>query len=377
MDKINYGYVPANMPGGPTMCGLKYNEKEIAWWNDNSIIKYSKLLVSAYHLLRATQNNPNIKNELNIDSNIFLIMDSGGFSMSTLGEIDIKPQQVIDLSIEYNADIMMSLDIPPYNLLDETKDFILDDDDFNEKMETSYNNAKYMEQNRQNYNGKYYVCIHGDNLNRLDLWWNKMSDIKCEGYALAPKNKSDYWILAQTLLWIYHKGVKENIHFLAFSGINTIPVLIYFSKYINNLTFDSSSWAGGAMRREYCINGIRHKIIYGDSTNYNISIPCKCELCSQINNMAEFNNKTYGGALMSLHNLIMYENFCHALFSLKNDEILFKEFVKININEKIIEVFNYIDFGIKNGLELANQKYNQYFNNNEIRKNNQTNIFNF
>ncbi len=380
MEKITNGYVPANMPGTPVMNNSIYNNKIIGWWNDDCLIRYPKLLVSAYHALRAKENLKvsNLYEYFSIDKDTFIIMDSGGFTMSTLGEIDIKPQQVIDLAVEFNASIMMSLDIPPYNLLDENRSFNLPDEEFNKKMETSYNNAKYMEENRGNFKGKYYVCIHGDSIERLNIWWNKMNNIKCEGYALAPKDKGDYWGLAQTLLWIYGKGIRENIHFLAFSGINTIPILVYFSKFINNLTFDSSSWAGGAIRREYCIDGIRQKIIYGDSTKYNIKIPCDCKLCSQISKMEDFHNKNCGGALMSLHNLIQYENYIRTMYALRDEPELFKEYIKINNGDKVLKVIEYIDFAIQNGFDKAQVKYKDYLDDLSINYNKkQKNVMEF
>ena len=379
--KIMTGYVPANMPGGPTMNNsYKYNDKIIGWWNKNCLLHYPKILVSAYHLLNSKKtlkinNLQELRDYFNIADDRFLIMDSGGFSMSTLGDIDITPQQVIDLSIIFNADIMMSLDIPPYNLLDESKPFNISDDEFDKKMQISFKNAEYQSNHKDNFNGKYYICLHGDNIIRLDKWYNFHKNLDCDGYALAPKNKSNYWELARTLLWIYSKGIRKNIHFLAFSGVNTIPVLVYFSKYINNLTYDSSSWAGGAMRREYCLPFLKEKIIYGHSTNYDISIPCSCKICSMIDNMSVFNTNN-GGALISLHNLLKYEEFDKLLYATVKQDNIFKSIIKKYMNEKLLEVFDYIDFGIINGFDSAEKKYYYKFNNTDYSVT-QPNLFNF
>lgn len=363
-EKITYGYVPANMPGGPTMNNSMYDNKILGWWNDKCIIQYPKLLISAYHTLKAkkTLKTDNLANFFNIDKDMFLIMDSGGFSMSTLGEISITPQQVIDLSIEFNANIMMSLDIPPYNLIDNTRPFRVDEQEFIEKMEKSYQNAKYQSENKKNFKGKYYICIHGDSLERLEKWWKKHEHLDFDGVALAPKNKSDYWELARTLAWIYSKGIKENIHFLAFSGMMTIPVLVYFSKYIKNLTYDSSSWAGGAMRRELCLPLLKQKIIYGTSTNFSkLKFPAMNDFTKQLKSMNDFNHPQNGGVLLSLYNLKEYENFDRLLYSLVEEDDIFKEFVRVYLNPKLLEVFDYIDFAITHGYEVADKKYGNKF----------------
>jgi len=381
MNKQTTGYIPANMPGGPTMNNTcKFNDKIIGWWNKNCLFYYPKLLISAYHLLNSKKtlkidNYNDLKDYFNIEDDRFLIMDSGGFSMSTLGDIDIKPQQIIDLSTTFNADIMMSLDLPPYNLLDESKPFSLPISEFNIKMEKSYENAKYMSENLDKFNGKYYICVHGDSFDRLDLWFDKHKELKCDGYALAPKDKSNFWKLARTLVWIYNKGIRENIHFLAFSGINTIPVLVYFSKYIDNLTYDSSSWAGGAIRREYCLPFLKQKIIYGNSTNHNIDLYCNCEICCKMNEMNDFNNDN-GGALMSMHNLLKYDEMEKLLYSFVNDKILFNDVIKTYFNKKLLDVFEYIDFGIEHGFELAEKRFSYKFSD-EILNTSQPTIFSF
>jgi queuine/archaeosine tRNA-ribosyltransferase len=298
-----------------------------------------------------------LKDYFDIDDDIFLVMDSGGFSVSTLGDIDIKPYQVIEMSEVFNADIMMSLDIPPYNHIDATKPFHLNNKEFDEKMNQSFANAKYMSENSNNFQGKYYICIHGDSIERLNKWFNLHRNLKCDGYALGPKSKGDYWELARELLWLYDKGIRENIHFLAFSGITTLPVLVYFSRYVKNLTYDSSSWAGGAIRREFCLPFLKEKIIYGNSTNYDIEPFCSCAVCRQLDSMQDFHNQKFGGALLSLHNLMKYEELDSMLRGLIKEKELFLSIVKKYISSKILNVFDYIDFGINHGFEAAELKY--------------------
>lgn len=358
-DDLREGYIPANMPGGPTMMNSLFNNKIIGWWNDDCMMRKSKILVSAYHAISAEKRKCPMES-FKIPKDVLLFGDSGGFTSSTIGEIDLQPVQVMEWQEKY-CDVGLSLDVPPYNLTDETKSPILNDEKFNYCLNKSYDNTVKMIEVRKNKDMLFYICIHGDSFKRLETWFEKHKDLQCDGYALAPKDKGDYWNLAKTLLWIYHKGVRKNVHLLAFSGTRTMPILAYMTKYIKNLTYDSSTWAGGAMRKEFNLPYLKVKVIISDRTNYDFANPlCDCVICQQCK-MDDFQNIKYGGSLMSLHNLIMFDNLDKILRGIRNDDELFFEFIRKEFNEELVEVIQYINYGIAEGFDKANEKYKHKF----------------
>ena len=363
---MSSGYIPANLPGAPTMFkGYQFNGKDIGWWSNNSMFEYDKLLISAFHAFEYCKNNnitpQEFKSEFGIRDDVFILADSGGFTNSTLGDQDLDPLKVLEFE-EAVGDIGMSLDYPPYNLTDDSKPFNLPLNEFDVLMEKSYQNAKIMAENRKNPNMKYYVCLHGDNIERLERWWNKHKDIPCDGYALAPKDKSDYWGLAQTLLWLYEKGVRKNVHLLAFSGTKTIPILVWWSKLIENITYDSSAWSGAAVRRAFIMPMLKTHVIIGEKKNKDLKeIPCNCAVCEEVGSVEKYMETKYGGALMSMHGLKMYLQYDKLLHSIKHSEDDFVQVVRTYCGVKVIKCLEYIKYGLEKGRDKADYKYAENF----------------
>lgn len=359
----NLHYIPATVPGGPNMSNTRIGivggeEIDLSWWRDKSILKYNNILISAFY----GKSHPSLREEFKIGNNVRLFGDSGGFQIESLmqlkgREISISPLEVLEWE-EKNCDVGFVLDYP---LIEGDRQH------FEGNMEKSFNNFKIMSgAYNNNSKMKLYNILqsYGPNIGYLEDWYNKMScfeNLKGWGISCNPAMSSyRTYQLALCGAYMIDKGIKQNLHFLAFGG-SMIPILAYLSQYVDNITFDSSSWGEGNRRRNYFSPyGIPSagKIFFGDKINNKLKqLPCGCPVCQKVgNNFGFFNdNGSTPGAIMSLHNLWVIINFTNMCDRLKDDRELFIEIIKPD-NEMQL-AFDFIDYSVEKGFQKAVAKY--------------------
>ncbi|GAH52550.1 unnamed protein product, partial [marine sediment metagenome] len=198
-------------------------EHSIAWWEKECFFYYPYLLVSAFYGMSV----PNFREKYHVSDEVTLIADSGGYQIGhsveqnrlyseSNGKIgkrtqvpEINPLKVLRWQ-EENADIALTLDVPSTR--------IKDDNAFIEFAKETKGYTKIYFDKRENYKMKIYKIIHGENDRRREIWWNELKEYEFEGYATGVKPASDPLAQAKAIMFLYNKGIKENLHILGVSG---------------------------------------------------------------------------------------------------------------------------------------------------------------
>lgn len=353
---LNNIYVPANVPGQQNMRlgNVKYGEYGLSWWKDNCFIKYPYLLVSAAYGLAY----PNFREVFGIGKEVLFLGDSGGYQVVTQGKY-LNPVDVLRW-LENNCNIGFILDYPPYG--DDGSSFFGTLKDFDKNMKITEENTEIMTTKKENDKLKLYGVIQGDNIKRIRQWYNACKDYDVQGWSLSPKPSYDVFKIAQ-----YGAFAIENLdtplHFLAVSGINTMAITAYISKYYKKLiTFDSSSYANGCMQKVYLVPfNMSVKLDFGKNGHRVDSLPCSCPVCSVATPKDMWERGSISGALMNLHNLYWYITYSNTLQSLIKYDDLFMEFVKKLCTPKTLQAMEYLDYYMEcKDIEQANRKFSQY-----------------
>ena len=376
---------------GLTYKGKDGKEYDMRFFTEKSHFQMDIALQSIYYAKNGVNRNgkTTYRELIKYPKDKLLITDSGGFQIASFkkkGEVcDLTPIDSLRYQ-EANADIAMNLDIPPN--LDGNPTY----DDFINALNVSVENFKLFEKERVNYKMKLLNVLHGETLEMMDIWYNKVKDFKFEGWAIGIKPPFDPMLQALGFMYLYEKGEYDkdnitNIHFFGTSGKHVVPTIVYAAYKLNKkmiVTYDSSSYNIGSIYRTYYTPfDIGPHLSFGDKFKIVnpklVELPCKCPVCVTIKNIQELNEgDIYAGTLISLHNLYQYQYYNDILNSLVTCKDLFIEYIKkINISDKTLVSIEFIDYAIEKGLSNAVEKYKQWFSTDEFTKTRQVNIFNF
>jgi len=347
MKKDDSAYVPAFSDTGRVKYGL-------SWWGNDGFFKYPYLLVSAFY---GISEGMNFRELYKIPDDVMLFGDSGGFQIVTMGKY-INPIDVLRWQ-EANCQIGLILDCPPYDIAPDTFFFgNLKDFDLNMKRTADNTNIAY---NNRKTDMKLVGVVQGDNWDRLTKWFNNMNQ-NMDGWSIKPNPSYEPLKVAMAGAFAIENFPDKPLHILQVSGINTMAIAVYISKYFKpQVTFDSSSYARGAMGREYLIPfSLSQKLIFGNNGHRVDKLPCMCPVCSVIKPEELWAEGSMPGALISLHNLYWYITYSYTLQSLLKYDDLYMDFVKKICNDKVIRAMEYLDYYMETkDIEKANMKYSQ------------------
>jgi len=310
----------------------------------------------------------NIRKQFNVNDDVMIIGDSGGFQIGSEKEKTGKEVRFNCFEIlkwqEKNCNIGLVMDVPPSGNPGEDL-FKLYSNQTKEYIE------RFVERRSTTSKLKLYNILHGTNPRHLDIWYKNVNGFNLDGWATGPKPSSDCFTQSQAILYLLEKGDVRHIHTLGVSGTSVIPILYYIAKKfedkIDLITFDSSSYLVGSLYRRYMLqqnNGFYFFIpevegVYiGKPIKLN-KLPCDCPICSNVTfkEMMEYK----AGRLLSLHNLYDTLRYCNLLDSLKDEPEILKTFLK-NKN-RILKCFEYIDYCIKYNVNEGYKKYEKFFTN--------------
>ena len=360
--KMNTNYIPANVPGQQCMNMNKntYKEYGLSWWKDDCFYKYPYLLVSAAY----GKDIRNFREKYEIDKDVLFVGDSGGFQAVTQDK-DLDALEVLRW-MEDNCDVGFILDRPPYE--DDGTSFFGNIVDFDKHMETTRQNTELMTTKKRNKHLKLYGVIQGNTYPRINQWYNTMKDFEVDGWSLAPKPSSDIFNIA--LYGIYAiQNLDTPIHLLAVSGVQTMIIVAYLSKFYNHkITYDSSSYASGCIRKEYLLPyDISLKMSFGTylAKSHTVKeVPCTCPVCSKIDIQDLWKEGSLSQALISLHNLYWYIMYSKTLGAIVEDDELFSAFIANRCNKKTLKAIEFVDYYMEVGdVEKAVKKYQPYMSN--------------
>jgi len=364
---------------------LEYNGFDLKYWTDKSHFKYSLMLQSVYYAKNGVFKNENFREAIDYPKDNLLVFDSGGFQIASFkkkGEVcNLDPLDSLRWQ-EKNCDVAMNLDIPPN--LDGKPSY----KDFVDALDESVKNFQLFQDKRKNYNMRLLNVLHGENLELMNLWYDKVKHFKFDGWAIGMKPPFDPMIQALGFMFLYEKGefkkdTCKHIHFFGTSGKHVCPTLVYCAKQINQrCTYDSSSYNIGSIYRTYYLPfEIGPSLSFGEKykeINPNIKqLPCMCPVCRSVKNINDLNTvDIYAGTLISLHNMYQYIYYNNMLNTLVDDKEKYLDYIKtINISEKTLKSIEFIDDAMKMGVNLAVCKYRDWLPSQEVNKTKQKTIW--
>ncbi len=345
--KMTVIYTPATLPENlkhkdtnklvytPSLAGVITRQKwNIRWWGDGAPFQHPALLISAFNGLQYWD----FREKFEIPrKNFTFFADSGGFQILNKG-VYLDPLDVLKW-MEHNADIGAMLDTPP-----NFESGALLGKEFKTLAKKSLKNYEKMDRNRKESNFKLYKPIHGNNTETLNWWYNYVKDVPCDGYASSPRRPSAE-LAAFTLSFAIHNDL-HNFHLFLGTGFHVIPVIVYASKFLKNLSFDSSSFSlmGGRLRQYIMPLFFNVSIPFGRGFDGKLKeLPCFCPVCN-VSTPEAMNAETAEGAgLILLHDLYMYLINIKVLNKLVDDTEKYKEVIRRNFPTNTMKAIESID----------------------------------
>lgn len=298
----------------------------INWWSNNSLVSHDSMLLTAWVGLKANWKG-SVRDEFNIPKDLYIMGDSGGWQMASL-KVNLDPKDVVNFG-DTHCDSLMMLDYIPFYIT-EMKDEIRGSlDYFTSCMDKTAKNAEYYNKNVQRV--KVYNVLQGDDPERMEMWWKKVIEpFPWRAISAAPWDTRPLTTTCM-LTFLMSKGVKD-AHFLGVGGWSTFPVMIYSTKYINQVTYDSKSWIDRAKFRNWTIPFQTSASIRFGYVNENIEklekIPCLCPACSKAT--PEYYQKdptAISNNLIGLHHLYWVQQFTFYLEHMLRMEEHYIEFL--------------------------------------------------
>lgn len=335
---------------------LHKNGKSFRFYNKDSIFYYPNFLSSAgIHL-----NRKEFVKELEIDlKNTIILGDSGGYQLVT-GKLkqSMETTDKILNWLENNTTYGMNLDFPPR-------------DQFKERLDISYQNYQYFYEHKQN-KTKLMNVLHGPTLDRLNIWYDRIKDFDFPGgWGMGSLVGSNIFYFLLNFFFLFEKGEIEKhsakealIHFLGFSRIKDMPILLYLQHKLNKMnldvtiTFDSSSPILSAAYGNYYLSlsetgykqlNIPLKIITNkEHVNLEENMPCNCPVCKNLTLKDVLINHLKNGGEKSIFYLYVG---CHNLYKLLEFKFNIENVMRFDnrtiyentFNTSLIEIFGIID----------------------------------
>ena len=345
---------------------LKTDEKgkDLTWYSENALYKYPYMLVSAFY----GKKHEDMRKDFNIPKDVFIIGDSGGAQLITDATKKINPLEILEWQ-EKNVNVAIGLDFPPIVLAEEGSMLSgksLTKEEYLRRLNITVQNNQLYEQNRENFDIKIYNVLHGRSTDEMKLWYDKVKDFKFNGWAVsiktAPTELPIY--LARNACYLYDKGVRENMHVLGLSGALVVPVIVYLSRFIENLTFDSATPTtmgqkfrrydlGFSMLKDNLFLGTRER--KGDRNVKLKELPCTCPVCEHVTveQMYGTVEQDRSGLLLDLHNMKLFTDYLKMYNSLIVDPEYYKEFVRKNQPKIVNDAIDFIDRTVERGWKNA------------------------
>lgn len=340
-------YTPATLPENlkhrdtnkltytPSLAGVYTRIKwNIRWWGEGAPFQHPALLISAFNGVKYWD----FRDKFEIPRKEFLFFaDSGGYQNFSQG-LYADPLEILKW-MEHNADIGVMLDLPPDFETSATMGKKLE-----EHCAKSLANYEKMDKNRENYDMKLFKPLHGNTAETLGWWHKQVEDIPCEGYASSPRRPSAE-MAAFTLSFAIDRGL-DNFHLFLGTGFNVIPVIAYASRYIKDLSFDSSSFSlmGGRLRQYILPIHTNVTIPFGRQYIANLDrLPCFCPICVNVLPSSMNEETAEGAGLILLHDLYVYLLQINTFNALSTDKDKFREVVKKNFPEQTNHALDLLD----------------------------------
>jgi queuine/archaeosine tRNA-ribosyltransferase len=281
----------------------RFNGRDYKWFTVDSLFRHPYTLVSFAH------KGKDVwwwRDEVGYDG--LLLGDSGGFQISKGKDV------CLEASLRWQeevCDIGFILDVPPV-------------EDFNASLKKTTENSAFFEKKRWNYDMKFYNVLHGNTLERQEIWFNAAKDFDFDGWSLGIKDNHYLRVLAYLLLHENEaSNLQDNFHVLGTSSLDAMLVLSMLSKHFKTgITFDSATYSKtSAYRIWYQPLDIQRSINIGRNAKTSMTFnPCHCPVCSQASIKDLQSEDATASLLIALHNLYQFKKVNETICEKVEDE---------------------------------------------------------
>jgi tRNA-guanine family transglycosylase len=269
-------------------------------------------------------------------------MDSGGFQLLKK-DIQIKPDQVLEIYRKAKPDIGVVLDFPFHpSELNKRK----------QRWEKTLKNTEFMMENSHDI--ALMPVIHGYSLKEIEKACKeieKISDpqiigmgsivpilrsLKSSNLTKIDKNSNSFKLLIQMISIVRKKFPDAFLHAFGVGSASTMHLM--FTLGVDSV--DSMSWRMKAAYGAIQLPGLSDRFVISKNrpkgriplTEFSLLNKCNCPICKNI-----FNLEDRISAFSNLNNHTFYNRAIHNAFVLKNEERIFKIYVK---KDKISNFFS-------------------------------------
>jgi queuine/archaeosine tRNA-ribosyltransferase len=355
------------------------------------IYNYPYFLISAGHNYKK-----DIKEKIGVDpKNAIILGDSGGFQIATNQIKDTNDTRLKIFNwLEKNTNYSINLDIPLFEFKDGKR---IESNNWDKNLIRSKENFQFFKDNASG-STKYLNVMHGNNIEKLDQWYNEMKDFNFDGGWAIGSSSSIFFMLLSFFYLLEHKEFdkfknskhKVLMHFLGFSKMSEVPLILYLQQKLNSLgynitiTYDSSS--------PNLITSFGKYILYPKNTGFDFMVisnnlikekkidtikgdlPCSCPVCKNMtftdllsmSSEKGFNYNFY--THVTLHNVYQYiKGFKIVEKVIKSDSY---DIYKGVFNNKILNLLSTIDecFNAKEPTKVWLKNRNYILSNTEVDK---------
>jgi len=267
-------------------------ERPIGWWNSNFPYKYPYVFASFPRF----KNTKNLRKEFNIDEDVVVYCDSGGYSILT-GVTTVDPYDLAEFYNKSGIDIGMTLDFPPY--ADPHKSIVVE---FDKRLELTVKASKVLVDNVKS-SVQLYACIHGANERQYEIWRQSLELVyDWFGLALGVSPVNDPHAVLRLIYYLETIKNEKPVHF--FESGDTVCFLL-ISRYANRkgLSVSADSTAAVLSARGgnvyYTILGRATKVGKRQEDALRVIPDCICPVCSKYGSERVIQDPD----LLTLHNL--------------------------------------------------------------------------
>lgn len=365
MNETEVRYLPSISGVGEYMSDLwkDYEGKDIAWWTDNSIYYYPYVLQSFG--AREEREEKFQRSNLEIDDDVFVMGDSGGFQNATRG-LDFDPDEVLDWQLRRFGgkntkpmDAGIILDSPPWQ------------EGENITFGKLKKHARKTKENIEKVVGRLsdtdmnvYGVLHGRGLSQWEEWWDiTIEPFDFDGIAWAPRS-SDCVELATAICFLRSKNIG-NIHLLAYTGLRKQTFINYCKRMnFNFITYDSATFSllpvkGSMFSRYYTKMSVGNRLSKLGLDNLKVIDLCDCPFCRFARKYDEHYNQldTIKNTFIKAHNFYHTHKLQEFLYWLADSREAYINFLSQIGMKDIMPSLNFIDECEKNGFTSALNTY--------------------
>jgi queuine/archaeosine tRNA-ribosyltransferase len=345
------------------------------WYKEQSVFYHPALLLNAF----TSRAEGDKRHDLNIGPDTRVLIDSGGFQLYKQTVIQGKTLNIQPIEILRTQELWGDGPNDAAFIIDYPVGADDNDDMFDFCLKETEKNCQFYQDNMKSNTLRMLNVLHGHTMERIKVWYDLFHKFKYNGrtgWSVGFHPSSDVMNQARMFAFIWSQQTESEplnyFHFLGVSGWNTMPLLVYASRFCDEVVFDSSSYGAGYKTKTYMVPPDVDRggdVVFGDqiqSWHELVNPPCNCPVCIVVRD----SGKTFpeamldsngGGHLISLHNMFQYIDRSRKLHALVADKERYLKYVKSHCSDEALLAILYLDEVKRSGFEIATREFGRYF----------------